>query len=70
MESSDKSEHKLELLSLRLVYFILFGYIFIKIIEMQEQNAQKKNAGFFWENPSCQSIYDHNEGKIYYLSRV
>jgi len=34
-----------------------------KIIEMQEAN-QKKNSGFFWENPHCQSIYDHSEGKL------
>jgi hypothetical protein len=34
-----------------------------KIIEMQETN-QKKNAGFFWENPLCQTIYDHNEGIV------
>jgi hypothetical protein len=34
-----------------------------KIIEMQEANT-KKNAGFFWENPLCQKIYDNKEGKI------
>lgn len=34
-----------------------------KTIEMQEANS-KKNGGFFWENPLCQSIYDHKEGKL------
>jgi len=34
-----------------------------KIIEMQE-TTNKKNAGFFWENPQCQTIYDHKEGKL------
>jgi len=34
-----------------------------KIIEMQETST-KKNAGFYWENPLCQTIYDNKEGKV------
>ena len=34
---------------------------------MQETNT-KKNAGFFWENPMAQTIYDHKEGLHNYLS--
>jgi len=34
-----------------------------KIIEMQETNT-KKSAGFFWENPLAQTIYDHKEGVL------
>ena len=30
---------------------------------MQETSA-KKNSGFFWENPLCQTIYDNKEGRI------
>ena len=34
-----------------------------KIVETQE-TGQRKNAGFYWENPQCQTIYDHNEGRV------
>jgi len=34
-----------------------------KIIEMQETTA-KKSAGFHWENPLAQTIYEHKEGAV------
>ena len=27
-----------------------------------QETANRKQGGFFWENPLAQSIYDHSEG--------
>lgn len=29
-----------------------------------QESSQNRKSGFFWENPQCQTIYNHQEGKL------